>query len=169
VLAFNRAHWTVENGCHYIPDCNWDEERCTIRTGHGPENITALRRFATGAIESKSRDTVSATIQRLARNVRLVFDYLRMTDNPRYRPGSLQAQAGQNGFAVAGLPLSLDVRLCRAKIGRKPTILSTQRSCRAMFGPQRPHHGGWIRAAKVVAHGREAPLPGRSLPPRLGG
>ncbi|VAW78803.1 hypothetical protein MNBD_GAMMA13-2126, partial [hydrothermal vent metagenome] len=23
-----------------------DEDRCTIRTGHGPENITRLRRFA---------------------------------------------------------------------------------------------------------------------------
>ncbi len=94
VLAFNRAHWTVENGCHYILDWNWDEDRCTIRTGHGPENITALRRFAIGAIKSKSRDTVAATIQRLARNVRLVFDYLRMTDNSRLRPRSLQAQAG---------------------------------------------------------------------------
>jgi predicted transposase YbfD/YdcC len=94
VLAFNRGHWGVENGCHYILDWNWDEDRCTIRTGHGPENITALRRFAIGVIRSKSRDTVAATIQRLARNVRLVFDYLRMTDNSRYRPPPLQAQAG---------------------------------------------------------------------------
>ncbi len=86
VLAFNRRHWTVENGCHSILDWNWDEDRCTLRTGHGPENITALRRFAIGAIRSKSRDTVAATIQRLARNVRLVFDYLRMTENSRPRP-----------------------------------------------------------------------------------
>jgi predicted transposase YbfD/YdcC len=94
ILAFNRGHWTVENGCHYILDWNWDEDRCTIRTEHGPENITALRRFAIGVIRSKSRDTVAATIQRLARNVRLVFDYLRMTDNSRRRSPSLQAQAG---------------------------------------------------------------------------
>jgi len=94
ILAFNRDHWSVENGCHYILDWNWDEDRCPIRTGHGPENITALRRFAIGAIRSKSRDSVSATIQRLARNVRLVLDYLCMTDNSRYRQPSLQAQAG---------------------------------------------------------------------------
>jgi len=93
-LAFNRARWTVENGCHYIVDWNWGEDRCTIRTGHVPENITALRRFATGSIKSKSRDTVAATIQRLARHVRLVFDYLPMTDNSRLRPRSLQARAG---------------------------------------------------------------------------
>jgi predicted transposase YbfD/YdcC len=94
VLAFNRGHWSIENGCHYILDWNWDEDRGTLRTGHGPENMTALRRFAIGVIRSKSRDTIAATIQRLARNVRLVFDYLRMTDNSRYRPPSLQAQAG---------------------------------------------------------------------------
>jgi hypothetical protein len=44
-----------------------------------------LRRFAIGAITFKSRDTVAATTLRLARNVRLVFDYLRMTDNSRPR------------------------------------------------------------------------------------
>jgi hypothetical protein len=32
-----------------------------------------------------SRDTVSATIQRLARNLRLVIDYLRMNENSRRR------------------------------------------------------------------------------------
>jgi predicted transposase YbfD/YdcC len=93
VLAFNRGHWTVENGCHYTLDWNWDEDRCTIRTGHGPENVTALRRFAIGAIKAKSHDTVAATIQRLARNVRLVFDYLRMTENSRRRPRSFPAPA----------------------------------------------------------------------------
>lgn len=93
VLAFNRGHWTVENGCHYTLDWNWDEHRCTIRTGHGPENVTAPRRFAIGAIKAKPRDTVAATIQRLARNVRLVFDYLRMTDNSRRRQRPLPAPA----------------------------------------------------------------------------
>ncbi len=83
VLAYNRGHWAIENGCHYILDWNWDEDRCTTRTGHGPENLTALRRFAIGVIKSKTRESVATTIQRLARNVRLVFDYLRMTQNSR--------------------------------------------------------------------------------------
>ena len=94
VLAFNRGHWTIENGCHYTLDWNWDEDRCTLRTGHGPSNITALRRFAIGAIKSKSRDTVAATLQRLARNVRLVFDYLGMTENSRRRSRGWPATAG---------------------------------------------------------------------------
>ena len=81
VLHFNRGHWSIENGCHYVLDWNWDEDRCLIRSGHGPENITALRRFAIGVIKSKTNDSIASTIQRLARNVRLVFDYLSMTKN----------------------------------------------------------------------------------------
>ena len=80
LLAFNRGHWGVE-AHHWILDWNWDEDRCTIRTGHGPENITRLRRFATGLIKAKSTDSVSATIDKLARKVRRVFDYLGMTAN----------------------------------------------------------------------------------------
>lgn len=94
VLAYNRGHWSIENGCHYTLDWNWDEDRSTIRTGHGPENLTALRRFATGVIKSRTQESVSSTIQRLGRNVRLVFDYLRMTENSRYNRLPLFAQTG---------------------------------------------------------------------------
>jgi len=82
VLKFNRDHWGVESH-HYILDWNWNEDRCFIRSGYGPANITRLRRFATGLIKSKSKDSVASTIKKLARNTRLVFDYLRMTINSR--------------------------------------------------------------------------------------
>ena len=94
VLAYNRGHWSIENGCHYTLDWNWDEDRSTIRTGHGPENLTALRRFAAGVIKSRTQESVSSTIQRLGRNVRLVFDYLRMTENSRSNRPPLLAQTG---------------------------------------------------------------------------
>jgi predicted transposase YbfD/YdcC len=94
VLHFNRGHWSIENGCHYILDWNWDEDRCTLRKGHGPANITALRRFAIGVIKSKTKDSVTSTIQRLARNVRLVFDYLSMTENSCSKFATLLGQTG---------------------------------------------------------------------------
>jgi predicted transposase YbfD/YdcC len=81
VLATNRGHWSIENGCHYIVDWNFDEDRSRIRTGHGPENITRLRRFAISIIKSKGVRSVSQKMRQLTRNVRLVFDYLRMTQN----------------------------------------------------------------------------------------
>lgn len=81
VLKVNRGHWTIENSCHYILDWNYDEDRSRIRTGYGPENISRLRRFAIGVIKSKGARSVAQKMRQLARSVRLVFDYMRMTNN----------------------------------------------------------------------------------------
>jgi len=81
VLKTNRAHWCIENSCHYIIDWNFDEDRSRIRTGHGPENISRLRRFAVGIIKSKGVHSVAEKMRELHRNTRLVFDYLRMSKN----------------------------------------------------------------------------------------
>ena len=81
VLKVNRGHWTIENCCHYILDWNYDEDRSRIRTGYGPENVTRLRRFAVGVIKSKGVRSVAQKMRELTRNVRSVFDYLRMTKN----------------------------------------------------------------------------------------
>jgi hypothetical protein len=93
LLAFNRDHWGIE-AHHDILDWNWDEDRCRLRTGHGPENITRLRRFAVGLIKANSDDSVAATIYKLYRRVRRVFDYWRMTDNTKPRASCSVAQAG---------------------------------------------------------------------------
>ena len=93
LLAFNRDHWGIE-AHHYILDWNWDEDRCRLRTGHGPQNMTRLRRFAVGLIKANSDDSVAATIDKLARRVRRVFDYLLMTDNSKPRAGRSIAQEG---------------------------------------------------------------------------
>ncbi|MEO6164694.1 MAG: ISAs1 family transposase [Candidatus Binatia bacterium] len=83
LLEINRGHWTIENSCHYILDWNYDEDRCRIRTGYGPENMTRLRRFAIGLIKSKGVRSVAQKMRQLNKNTRLVFDYLRMTANSR--------------------------------------------------------------------------------------
>ena len=87
VLNVNRGHWTIENSCHYIIDWNYDEDRGRIRTGYGPENITRLRRFAIGVIKSQKIRSVAQKMRELTRNVRLVFDYLRMTTNSCHAHG----------------------------------------------------------------------------------
>lgn len=81
LLEINRGHWTIENSCHYILDWNYDEDRCRIRTGYGPENISRLRRFAIGVIKSKGVSSVAQKMRELNWNIRAVFDYLRMTTN----------------------------------------------------------------------------------------
>jgi predicted transposase YbfD/YdcC len=81
VLQVHRGHWIIENGCHYILDWNYDEDRSRIRTGHGPENITRLRRFAIGVIKSRGARSGAQKMRQLTRQVRWVFDYLRMSGN----------------------------------------------------------------------------------------
>ncbi len=81
VLDTNRRHWCIENSCHYILDWAYDEDRCRIRTLHGPENISRLRRFAIGVIKMTSVKGVTETMRTLTMNVRMVFDYLKMTKN----------------------------------------------------------------------------------------
>jgi hypothetical protein len=82
VLEINRGHWTIKS-VYYIIDWNYDEDRSRIRTGFGPENITRLRRFAVGVLKSfqKPRQSIATMMRHLAFNTRLVFDYLRMTQN----------------------------------------------------------------------------------------
>jgi predicted transposase YbfD/YdcC len=82
VLAVNRGHWSIES-VHYIIDWNYDEDRSRIRTGFGPENITRLRRFAVGILKSfqKPTQSIAELMRKLCFHTRLVFDYLRMTQN----------------------------------------------------------------------------------------
>ena len=83
LLRINRGHWTIENSCHYVLDMTWDEDRCRIRTGYGPENTSRLRRFAISVLNlhAKPGDSIASMTRRLAAKTRLVFDYLLMTKN----------------------------------------------------------------------------------------
>lgn len=78
----------IENSCHYIIEWNYDEDRSRVRIGHGPETITRLRRFAIGVIKSKRVSSVARKMRQFARNVRSVFDYLKMTRNSCVPAGS---------------------------------------------------------------------------------
>ncbi|WP_371264193.1 ISAs1 family transposase [Nitrosomonas sp. Nm51] len=71
ILEINRGHWCIENSCHYILDWCFDEDRCRIRAGYGPENITRLRRFVIGVIKATSLKGVAQTMRKLSMNVRM--------------------------------------------------------------------------------------------------
>ena len=81
ILQDNRGHWSIENSCHYVIDWNYDEDRSRIRMEHGPENMSRLRRFAVGILKSKGSGSVAQKMRRLNKNMRAVFDCLKMTRN----------------------------------------------------------------------------------------
>jgi len=81
ILQIVRAHWSIENSCHYILDWIYDEDRCSIRTGNGPENVTCLRRLAISIIKSKKVSSVAQKMRQLSFNTRAVMDYLKISKN----------------------------------------------------------------------------------------
>lgn len=79
ILNDNRQHWSIENSCHYVLDWTFDEDRCRISKGFGPENITRLRRFAIGLLKSRGVRNVAQKMRQLSFSPRLVLDYLKIT------------------------------------------------------------------------------------------
>ena len=88
LLTLNRGHWTVE-AMHHVLDWSFDEDRSRVRAGHGPQNLSRLRRFAIGLIQGRGLP-VAETMRHLARNPRRVLDFLKMTanTNPRTAPAT---------------------------------------------------------------------------------
>ena len=85
LLKPSRGHWSCER-VHRIPAdaATWHEDGCRVRSGHGPENLSCLRRLAVGLIIGRGRP-VAPTLRQLARNPRMVLDWLRLTRNTRPR------------------------------------------------------------------------------------
>ena len=60
-----RAHWSIENSCHWVLDMAFDEDDCRIRAGHGAQNFAILRRIALNLIKQEKSSKTSVNIKRL--------------------------------------------------------------------------------------------------------
>ncbi|MCW2245413.1 putative transposase YbfD/YdcC [Azospirillum fermentarium] len=58
-----RAHWSVENGLHWVLDVTFDEDRARNRKDHGPENLATLRKLALNVL-NRARPDVSVRRKR---------------------------------------------------------------------------------------------------------
>jgi predicted transposase YbfD/YdcC len=45
-LQATRAHWGIENQCHWVLDVAFREDDHRLREGHGPENLSLVRKMA---------------------------------------------------------------------------------------------------------------------------
>lgn len=64
LLRLSRGHWgAIENGLHWVRDEVLGEDRSTIRTGHAPQNLAALRNAALNWLRAGGIDTISATLR----------------------------------------------------------------------------------------------------------
>ncbi|MGQ9372194.1 ISAs1 family transposase [Azospirillum sp. ST 5-10] len=58
-----RAHWSVENGLHWVLDVTFDEDRARSRKDHAPENLATLRKLALNVL-NRARTDISVRRKR---------------------------------------------------------------------------------------------------------
>ena len=64
LLALPRDHWgAIENGVHYVRDKTFDEDRCTICSGHAPQNLAALRNTALNWLRLLQTSSIAAALR----------------------------------------------------------------------------------------------------------
>lgn len=69
LLALNRGHWCIENRLHWVRDVTFDEDRCQVRTGHGPRVLASIRNFIIGLIRrliTSSRTSIPSILRHVA-------------------------------------------------------------------------------------------------------
>jgi predicted transposase YbfD/YdcC len=57
-LAAARAHWSIENGLHWVLDVTFDEDRDRSRKDSAPENLSILRKLAINLLK-RARPNIS--------------------------------------------------------------------------------------------------------------
>lgn len=62
-LAAARAHWSIENGLHWILDMTFDEDRARNRKDNAPENLATLRKLALNTLK-RARPGISVRRKR---------------------------------------------------------------------------------------------------------
>ena len=55
LLSLTRQHWFIENRLHYVRDVSMGEDACRVRSGHAPQNLSALRNLVIGLIRRRTR------------------------------------------------------------------------------------------------------------------
>jgi predicted transposase YbfD/YdcC len=66
ILGLNRGHWEIENRLHYVRDYTFDEDRCQIRKGSGPQVMASLRNLAIGVLRLAGHRNVAKAQRSLA-------------------------------------------------------------------------------------------------------
>ncbi|TQK52408.1 IS4 family transposase [Streptomyces sp. SLBN-118] len=58
-----RAQWVIENRLHFVRDVTFAEDASKIRTGHGPDNMAALRSFAINPLRAAGHTNIAAALR----------------------------------------------------------------------------------------------------------
>jgi predicted transposase YbfD/YdcC len=64
-IAATRAHWQIENNCHWVLDVAFREDECRLRKDHGAHNFAILRRIALNLLKHDTTTKAGIKAKRL--------------------------------------------------------------------------------------------------------
>ncbi|WP_169847206.1 ISAs1 family transposase [Rhodococcus triatomae] len=69
-----RGHWSIENRVHWVRDVTFDEDRSTVRAGHGPQVMATLRNTAISLHRRAGQSNIAQACRRVAVNPHRAVD-----------------------------------------------------------------------------------------------
>jgi predicted transposase YbfD/YdcC len=75
--AIIRGHWSIENSLHHVLDVSFNEDQSRVRKGHGPENLSRLRRLTANLLQrNKSKRSIRGQRKTCAWSEQYLFETL---------------------------------------------------------------------------------------------
>ncbi|WP_280491294.1 MULTISPECIES: ISAs1 family transposase [Nocardia] len=69
IAGWLQGHWLIENQLHWVRDVTYDEDRCRIRTGSGPQVMATLRNTAISLPRLAGHTNIVAATRHYARDI----------------------------------------------------------------------------------------------------
>jgi predicted transposase YbfD/YdcC len=66
LLRLSRAHWGIENRLHCVRDVTFDEDRCRVRAGSGPQVFAGVRNAVITMLRRLGFTNLQAAIEHFA-------------------------------------------------------------------------------------------------------
>lgn len=83
LLRLWRGHWEIENRLHWVRDVTFDEDRCQVRTGSGPQGLAAVRNTALAVARRAGYTNIAEALRHFAAHPAEVFIRLGLCQPPR--------------------------------------------------------------------------------------
>jgi predicted transposase YbfD/YdcC len=78
LLAYVRAHWTIENRVHWVRDVTLGEDASRVRTGNAPRVMAALRNLVVSLLRLDGASNIAGALRYNAGNNRRVLKHLEL-------------------------------------------------------------------------------------------
>lgn len=75
-----RGHWGIES-LHWVRDVTFGEDKCQVKSGHGPQNLAAFRNAAVSVLRLAGFKEIAATLRDFSYRPRQLLQFLGIMKN----------------------------------------------------------------------------------------